>query len=179
MCRIPFSGKVWWALSLMNWLALSRYWRNLNLTIWILSAIGTHAIIIIYIAKFFIWQPLLNLPNCQIKNFAKVSSYIVVLSYHTVRVHIYLSSSIPNCANGNGMEWNGMRIVYTSIWNSSGMVGSDSAWHVASVNDKTSCTYSTLLCVVRLVRELGRDRAMHVRTHMVIHVCMHPCTYTQ
>ena len=57
-------------------LALSRYWRDLNLAIWILSTIGARAII--YIGKFLIWQPLPNSPNRQIKNLAKVSRYMVV-----------------------------------------------------------------------------------------------------
>ena len=88
------------------------------------------------------------------------------------------------------MEWNGMRIVYTSIWNSSRMVGSDSAWHVASVNDKTSYTYSTLLCVVRLVWSWGviepcmyvhtwsyMYACTHAHTHNNVHVHVHTCTH--
>ena len=59
-------------------LALRRYWQNLNLVIWILSVIGTHAII--YIGKFLIWRPLPNSPNRQIKNLAKVSRYTVLHS---------------------------------------------------------------------------------------------------
>ena len=58
-------------------LALRKYWQNLNLAIWILSAIGAHAII--YIGEFFlIWRPLPNSPNRLIKNLAKVSRYTVV-----------------------------------------------------------------------------------------------------
>ena len=34
-------------------LVLRRYWRNLNLAIWILSAIGVHAKI--YVGEFLIW----------------------------------------------------------------------------------------------------------------------------
>ena len=62
-------------------LALSSYWRNLNLAISVLSAIGTCAII--YTGEFLIWRSLPNLPNCQIKNLlAKVSPYNYGISYY-------------------------------------------------------------------------------------------------
>ena len=57
-------------------LALSKYWGDLNLAIWILSTIGAREMI--YIGEFLIWQPLPNSPNRQIKNLAKVSRYMAV-----------------------------------------------------------------------------------------------------
>ena len=56
-------------------LALSRYWWIFNLAIWILSAIGMHAII--HIGEFLIWRSLPNLSNRQIKYLAKVFRYTV------------------------------------------------------------------------------------------------------
>ena len=45
----------------------------------IVSAVGTHAII--YIGEFIIWQSLLNSPNRQIKNLAKVFYYMLFNIY--------------------------------------------------------------------------------------------------
>ena len=74
-----YSGKVLASIKFGE-LALSRYWWNLNLVIWILGAIGMHAIV--YIGEFLIWWPLLNSLNHQIKNLTKVSRYTVYCEYY-------------------------------------------------------------------------------------------------
>ena len=56
-------------------LALSSYWRNLNLAILNPITIGARAII--HICEFLVWRSLPNSPNRQIKNLAKVSYYTV------------------------------------------------------------------------------------------------------
>ena len=105
-----YSGKIWPALNLANWLSVCRYcrvwhWQSLNLAIWILGVIGAHAILIIYICKFLIWWSLPNSTNHQIKNLAKVPRYMVlplyidegVKKYHKVTFlcvwQIYVNSS--------------------------------------------------------------------------------------
>ena len=55
-------------------LALSRYWRSLNLAIWTFSAIGAHAII--YIGKILIWR---SLPNSPIfTKFATLPKFLAI-----------------------------------------------------------------------------------------------------
>ena len=72
---IPYSGKIWRALNLVNWLSVGigefLIWRSEFLA----PYIGMHSMI--HIGEFLIWQSLPNLPNHQIKNLAKVSRYMV------------------------------------------------------------------------------------------------------
>ena len=71
--EVPYSGIVWRALNLANWLLEGI--GEIKFGDLILSTIGAYAII--YIGELLIWRPLPNSLNRQIKNFAKISHYMV------------------------------------------------------------------------------------------------------